>query len=83
MNTAQIKSDLYQKIDILPPRQVKELYAIFQDYLNKEDDVEEWADLSVEQQEKIMTGIRQANANKVTPVAQVTKGLRKKYGLND
>ena len=47
MNTVQLKSDLFQKIDALPPKKVKEIYALFQNYLNSKDDVDDWADLTL------------------------------------
>ena len=42
MKTVEIKSNLYQKIEELNSRQLNEVYGLFQNYLNANDDSEEW-----------------------------------------
>jgi hypothetical protein len=61
---------------------LNEVYGLFQNYLNSNDDTEEWDNLSSQQQDKIMAGLEQANANKTKPVGEITARLRKKYGTN-
>jgi len=80
MNTAEIKSDLHQKIEGLNPRQLNEVFGLFQNYLNGTEDSEQWEKLGPLQQ-KIEESIKQADAGKTRPLNEVTSRLRKKYNL--
>jgi hypothetical protein len=82
MKTVEIKSHILHGINGLNSRQLNEVYGLFQNYLNSNDDTEEWDNLSSQQQDKIMAGLEQANANKTKPVGEITARLRKKYGTN-
>lgn len=82
MKTLEIKSNILSGIDGLNAKQLNEVYGLFQNYLNSNDDTEEWDNLTSQQQEKIMVGIQQANANNTKPVGEVTARLRKKYSAN-
>jgi predicted transcriptional regulator len=83
MKTVEIKSTLHQKIDSLSSRELNEFYGLFQNYLNGNDDVEEWHNLTVSQQDKIKVSLQEANNGKTKPVSEVTSRLRKKYTAND
>jgi len=82
MKTLDIKATIFREIDELYSQQLKEVYGLFQNYLNNSDDTDEWDKLSGRQQETIMVGIKQANANDTKPIDVVTERLRKKYYLN-
>ena len=82
MKTLEIKSNILSGIDGLNAKQLNEVYGLFQNYLNSNDDTEEWDNLTGQQQEKIMVGIKQANANNTKLVGEVIARLRNKYSAN-
>jgi hypothetical protein len=82
VKTAEIKSNISRRIDGLNARQLDEVYGLFQNYFNSNDDTEERDNLSSQQEEKIVVGIKQPNANNTKPVGEVTSRLRKKYSAN-
>ena len=83
MKTAELRSDLLHKIEGLNTHQLKDIYGLFQNYINSNDTVEDWEQLTPAQQQQIEAGIKQAIAGRTKPVREVTARLRKKYGLND
>jgi predicted transcriptional regulator len=82
MKAAELRSDLLHKIEGLNLHQLKDVYGLFQNYINGQESVEDWDQLTLAQRQEIEVGIRQANAGQTTPLSEVTAGLRKKYGLN-
>lgn len=82
MKAAELRSDLLHKIEELNFNQLKDIYGLFQNYLNSKESVEDWDELTLPQQEKIKAGIEQANAGNTKPVAEVISRLRQKYGLS-
>ena len=82
MKAAELRSDLLHKIEGLNFHQLKDIYGLFQNYLNSNESMEEWDQLTLPQRLKIEEGIQQANAGRTKPVTEVTARLRKKYGLN-
>ena len=82
MKTLEIKSTLLREINGFNSHQLMEVYGLFQNYLNRNDDTEQWDNILDPQKEKIMAGIKQANAGNTKPVDEVTERLRKKYSPN-
>ncbi len=82
MKAIEIKSDLFNKIERLNLRQLKEVYGLFQNYFNSNETVEEWNNMSPRLKEKIENGIQEADANIVKPLPEVTARLRRKYGVH-
>ncbi len=79
MNAAEIRSDLFKKIETMNLPQLKEFYGVLQNYFNSGDLHHEWASMTGQQKAKIERGIAQADAGRVKPVEEVTARLRKKY----
>ncbi len=82
MKAAELRSDLLHKIEELNFNQLKDIYGLFQNYLNSKESVEDWDELTLPQQKKIKAGIEQDNAGNTKPVAEVISRLRQKYGLS-
>ena len=82
MKAAELRSDLLHKIEELNFHQLKDIYGLFQNYLNGKESVEDWDQLTLPQRQKIEAGVKQANAGQTKPLTEVTARLRKKYGLN-
>lgn len=82
MKAAEIKVDLFIKVDSLKPNQLKQVYGIVQNYLNGLNNVEEWEHLSCIQKQKLEEGIEQSNQGLTRPLLEITTRLRKKYKLN-
>ena len=82
MKSAEIKLDLHDKIEHANFEQLKELYGLITNYFNSRQSDEEWESLSTAQKKKIIHGLEQADAGLGTPLKEVIKGAREKYGLN-
>ena len=59
MNTAEIKIDIFKRIDSLKGNRLEEAYGILLNFINKNADIDEWQSLSSEQQNAIKLGIDQ------------------------
>ncbi len=81
MNSAEIRSDLLNKIEHSSVHQLKEIYGLLQNYFNGSG-TEEWDQLSSYQKEKIEKGIREADKGITKPLNEVTARLRRKYASN-
>ena len=53
MSTAEIKLDLFRKLDTLDSRKIKEVYGLIVNYLNKKGVPDFWDELSEEEKNKI------------------------------
>lgn len=79
MNQAEIKIDLFRKLDALKGKSLKEAYGILLNYINSGSDLSEWENLSQEQQEAIQLGIQQLENGEGIVHSQVMQNVRKKY----
>jgi hypothetical protein len=82
MKVAELKIDLLDKIEHADPSQLKELYGLITNYFNSNDDAEEWEAMPEFHKKLIDKGLEQANAGLGSPLKEVNKKLRDKYGLN-
>ena len=83
MDEAILKIDLHNKIEHADDVQLKELYGLITNYFNGNDAGEEWDTLPDIQKKMISKGLEQADAGLGTPLKDVNKRMRQKYGLND
>jgi len=58
MNTADIKIDLFRKLDALTGKNLKEAYGLLLNYINQKNDVNDWNNLTIEQQEALKLGVQ-------------------------
>ena len=76
-----LKVDLHDKIERASPDQLKQLYGLITNYFNSTD-AEEWTMMPEAEKKMIEKGLEQADAGLGTPLKEVNKILREKYGLN-
>jgi len=82
MKEATLKVDLLDKIEHADFNQLKEIYGLVTNYFNSNESIEEWDTLTEPQKKLISKGLEQADAGLGTPLKEVNKRLREKYGLN-
>lgn len=82
MNAAEIKIDLFRKLDSLQGNKLEEAYGILINYLNGKSELDNWQNMTIEQQAAIHHGIEQLDRGEGKAHDEVMLGLRKKY-LND
>lgn len=59
MNASEIKIDLFRKLDSLKGKRLEEAYGMLLNFINSKNEIDEWQDLSKEQQEEILLGVEQ------------------------
>jgi len=79
MNTAEIKIDLFRKIDSLKGRNLQEAYGLFLNYLNSNDTLDEWDNLTEEQQNALKKGVDQLDNEEGRKHHNVIADFRSKY----
>ena len=79
MSTAEIKLKLFREIDLLDESKLREVYALLFNFLNKENDIEEWTSLSLAQQTGILDAIDELNSSEGTDHKTIMDKFRKKY----
>lgn len=82
MKAAEIKLDLYDKIEHADFEQLKELYGLITNYFNGTEAVEDCELLSESQKKKINQSLEQADAGLGAPAKEAIKKVREQYGLN-
>ena len=79
MGTAEIKLKLFREIDLLDESKLREVYGLLFNFLNKENDTEEWNALSLVQQTGLLNAIDELNSSEGTDHKTIMDKLRKKY----
>ena len=79
MDFAEIKLDLYKKIDTLEPNKFYDLYGMIMNYINGNNE-DEWNLLSENQKSGIYEAIKEIDSgNRISHKAVISK-YRNKYG---
>lgn len=79
MSTAEIKLKLFREIDLLDESKLREVYGLLFNFLNKENDTEEWNALSLVQQTGLLNAIDELNSSEGTDHKTIMDKFRKKY----
>ncbi|MGO2103122.1 MAG: hypothetical protein ACTH5N_06225 [Psychroflexus halocasei] len=79
MNSAEIKIELFRKLDSLKGNQLEEAYGILLNYINGNKKIEDWQDLTQEQQDAIKLGIKQLDNGEGLEHKKVMSDIRKRY----
>lgn len=79
MNAAEIKIDLFRRLDSLKGNRLEEAYGMLLNFINGKSDVDDWQDLTSEQQEAIKIGIEQLDRGEGRNHTNVMSDIRKKY----
>ncbi|HKK64126.1 MAG TPA: hypothetical protein VJ951_16290 [Bacteroidales bacterium] len=79
MNIAELKLKFFRQIDGLDKDKLEEAYGILLNYINSKDDLDEWNNLTVEQQKGIIDSIEQLDNNQGVPHSEVMKKYKNKH----
>lgn len=79
MSTAEIKLKLFREIDLLDESKLKEVYGLLFNFLNKENDTEEWNSLSLAQQTGLLDAIDELDSCEGSDHKTIMDKFRKKY----
>lgn len=79
MNAAEIKIDLFRKLDSLKGKRLEEAYGILLNYINGKTEIDEWQNLTIEQQSAIRHGVEQLDKGQGRNHKDVMADMRKRF----
>ena len=79
MNIAELKLKFFRQIDGLDKDKLEEAYGVILNYINSKDDLDEWNNLTVEQQKGIIDSIEQLEDNQGISHKDVMNKYKNKY----
>lgn len=79
MTKAELKLKIFRQVDSLEERRLEELYGVFSNYINGQQDITEWEKLSKEQQQGIFDAIDEIDSGKGIPHEKVMQNARKRF----
>lgn len=79
MNASDIKIDLFRKLDTLKGSRLEEAYGILLNFINSNNEINEWQNLTQEQKDAIMLGINQLDKGQGKDHKSVMSQMRKRY----
>jgi len=82
MKEAELKIDLFNRIEHADSKQLREIYGLLINYFNGQDSEEEWDLLPDAHKQQILKGLEEADAGLGIPAKEVSNRLREKYRLN-
>jgi predicted transcriptional regulator len=77
MSSAELKMDLFRKLDALEGSRLKEVYGILINFINSENN--DWDELSEAQKNGILKGIQELDAGKGIPHEDVIRKYKSKF----
>ena len=79
MTVAELKLKIFRQVDSLEKSRLEELYGVFTNYINGQQDISEWGKLSKEQQQGIFDALEEIESGKGIPHETVMKNARKRF----
>ncbi|NRT11898.1 hypothetical protein [Flavobacterium sp. 14A] len=79
MSTAEIKLKLFREIDTLDQSKLEQVYGLLFNFLNKENDTEEWNSLSQMQQSGLLEAIEELDSSEGIDHQSIMDKFRKKH----
>jgi hypothetical protein len=79
MNASEIKIDLFRKLDSLKGKRLEEAYGMLINFINSRNEIDEWQDLTIEQQAAIRIGIQQLDQGEGSKHNDVISDFRKRF----
>lgn len=79
MSTAELKLDIFRKIDGLDNESLEKVYGYLMNFINSTDDKADWKDLSPQQQEAILIGIKELDDGLGISHDEIIAKYRKEY----
>jgi len=82
MTVSDLKLKIFRQIDSLEKNRLEELYGILTNFMNGQNDINDWGQLTKEQQQGILDAIDEIDSGKGIPHEKVMEDIRKKYQLS-
>ncbi len=79
MNIAELKLKFFRQIDGLDKDKLEEAYGVLLNYINSKDDLDEWNNLTIEQQKGIIDSIEKLEDNQGISHKSVMTKYKNKY----
>jgi len=79
MTVSDLKLKIFRQIDSLEKNRLEELYGILTNFMNGQNDINDWGQLTKEQQKGIIDAIDEIDSGKGIPHEKVMEYIRKKY----
>jgi len=79
INASEIKIDLFRKLDSLKGKRLEEAYGMLINFINSRNEIDEWQDLTIEQQSAIRLGIQQLDKREGRKHNDVISDFRKRF----
>lgn len=79
MSTAELKLKLFREIDTLEKSKLEQIYGLVFNFINKENDTEEWNSLSNAQQNGLIDAIKEMNSSEGIDHKSIIDKYKKKY----
>ncbi|WP_299061308.1 hypothetical protein [uncultured Polaribacter sp.] len=79
MNSAEIKIDLFRKLDSLKGNRLEEAYGVLLNYMNGKKELDDWQNLTPEQQDAIRLGVKQLDKGEGREHKKVMFDIRKRF----
>lgn len=79
MSTAELKLKLFREIDTLEKSKLEQIYGLVLNFINKDNDTEEWNALSINQQKGLLDAIEEMNSSSGIDHQKVIEKHKSKY----
>ena len=79
MNTAEMKIEIFKKLDSLKGNRLEEAYGILLNFINRNADLDDWGSLTSEQQDAIKFGVYQLDKEEGRSHNDVMSDIRKRF----
>lgn len=79
MSTAELKLKLFREIDTLEKSKLEQIYGLVLNFINKDNDTEEWNALTTTQQKGLLDAIEEMNSSEGMDHKKVMEKHKNKY----
>jgi len=79
MSTAELKLKLFREIDTLEKSKLEQIYGLVHNFINKDNDTEEWNALTSTQQKGLIDAIEEMNSSEGIDHKIVMEKYKNKY----
>ena len=79
MSTAELKLKLFREIDTLEKSKLEQIYGLVLNFINKDNDTEEWNTLTKTQQKGLLDALEEMNSSEGIDHKKVIEKYKNKY----
>ena len=79
MSTAELKLKLFREIDTLEKSKLEQIYGLVLNFVNKDNDTEEWNAMTTTQQKGLLDAIEEMNSSEGMDHEKVMEKYKNKY----